>query len=146
MSKKHSRAAISILIFLILVIVVVNLFKVLRTSVSLAILRDNANFYNEWSVQTEEITEKYNLNEQERQKFYNSEDEVIKFYSNQNILGKCLIITIYVAIIAVLVKLLVKILEFWAIHHCIKAFKKYKYQRNNKPRRAINCQRPRRVS
>lgn len=58
--------------------------KVISTSIQLMILNDNATFYNQQERKTDKMTEDYLANDAKRQEIYNSEDDVIRWFSNQN--------------------------------------------------------------
>lgn len=73
--------------------------KVVDTAVSLIILNDNAQFYNEQPRKTDSMTEDYIENNKLRQEFYNSEDTVIRVYSNMNILLKLFFLFVAVVLL-----------------------------------------------
>jgi len=66
--------------------------EIIRTAGQLLILHDNAAYYNEQPRKTDEMTKKYLENNAERQKIYNSEDVVIRVYSNQHAALKIIIL------------------------------------------------------
>jgi len=55
------------------------------------VLYDNAAFYNEAPRKTDGMTEQYLANQAEREKFYQSEDTVIRVFSNLPTLVKLLV-------------------------------------------------------
>ena len=85
--NKFIRTAIMILTFLALVFGTIDIIKennkIIETSVRLIILNDNAQYYNEQPIKTNEMTQKYRENDKLRQEIYNSEDSLIRFFSNQ---------------------------------------------------------------
>lgn len=62
--------------------------KIVSTGVNLMVLSDNASYYNEQYFKTDEMTRAYEQNHKERMKFYNSDDPVVKGYSNMWTLPK----------------------------------------------------------
>ena len=83
---------VKILTILTLIIGTVNVLavnaEIIKTSVDLLTLKDNAMFYNEQYRKTDAMTEEYRANNAERQKIYNSEDVVVRVFSNQNAIVK----------------------------------------------------------
>lgn len=66
--------------------------KIIKTSVQLIGYHDNAAFYNEQARKTDEMTEEYLENDRLRKEIYNSEDDVIRIFSNQNFVVKTFIL------------------------------------------------------
>lgn len=64
--------------------------KVVVTGLQLIVLRDNASYYNEQYFKTDEMTEAYNQNHAKRQELYNSEDSIVRGYSNLGSITKAL--------------------------------------------------------
>lgn len=64
--------------------------KIAMTGAKLIVLNDNARFYNEQPRKTDDMTAEYNANEAKRQAIYNSEDTVIRVFSNLPTLTKLL--------------------------------------------------------
>lgn len=98
--NKLKRYAINILVLLMLIATLISgtktllntNWKIASTAVHLIVLHDNAQFYNEQYRKTDAMTEAYEANDAERQKFYHSEDPVVRFFSNQHTLVKVLIL------------------------------------------------------
>lgn len=86
--NKQIRKLVNILTILTLIIGSITILqtngKIFRTSVQLFILRDNASFYNEQYRKTDTMTDEYLKNDLDRKAIYNSEDIVIRKFSNQN--------------------------------------------------------------
>lgn len=70
--------------------------KIVETGLSLAVLNDNASYYNQQYRKTDEMTRAYEQNQEQRMEFYNSEDPIIRGYSNMWTLPK--IICLFLAI------------------------------------------------
>ncbi len=91
---KHNRliSIVTIVTLLCLVAgafsVMQNCVKIVKTGFELMILQDNAQFYNEQELKTDNMTEDYDQNDAKRQSIYNSEDIVIRVFSNLPILIK----------------------------------------------------------
>lgn len=100
--------------------------KVISTGVNLMVLHDNASYYNEQHRKTDEMTEMYNRNQEEREKFYKSEDPVIRGYSNLGTLTKLLCLFLAVAMWpgVVLVWLYVLLNIYWRLERKLKRRKR----------------------
>lgn len=102
--SKTKRYAINILVLLMLILTMASgtktllstNYKIVSTASSLIVLHDNAQFYNEQYRKTDAMTEEYLKNQAERENFYQSEDSVIRFFSNQHTLVKVLILVLVV--------------------------------------------------
>lgn len=58
-------------------------YKIAKTGASLMVLNNNAQFYNEQEQKTDAMTENFTAEKKERnEKFYQSEDLLIRVYSN----------------------------------------------------------------
>lgn len=58
-------------------------YKIAKTGASLMVLNDNAQFYNEQARKTDAMTDTFEAEKKERnEKFYQSEDLLIRVYSN----------------------------------------------------------------
>lgn len=64
--------------------------KVVETGANLIVLNDNASYYNEQYFKTDEMTRAYERNQAKRMELYNSEDPIIRGYSNMWALPKLL--------------------------------------------------------
>ncbi len=67
-------------------------WKIVKTGVMLIELNNNATDYNEAQIKTNQMTEEYLENQAEREKFYQSEDTVIRVYSNFPTIVKLLVL------------------------------------------------------
>lgn len=75
--------------------------KVIYTGCSLIVLHDNTDFYNEQSRKTDAMTSEQEKENQERNdNFYQSEDSIIRTYSNMNAFFK--IVLLFLALFAYL--------------------------------------------
>lgn len=113
--KKEAQGILKIFIICSLLVGIVSLemiaLKVLKTAGDLAILNDNARFYNEQSVKTDRMTQEFLKNEAERQKIYNSDDSVVRLYSNSHAIIKFMVL-IVAGMVVVVVPLSVGYLLF----------------------------------
>ena len=100
--------------------------KVISTGANLMVLRDNASYYNEQHRKTDEMTEEYNRNQEEREKFYKSEDPVIRGFSNLGTLTKLLCFFLALAIWpgVVLAWLYVLLNIYWRLERKLKRRKR----------------------
>lgn len=120
------RTLVRLLTILILVVGTISTFQicstVIRTGASLIVLRDNASYYNEQYRKTDEMTDAYNRNHEERQKFYNSEDPIIRGYSNSGTFAKILYLFLAIAMFPgiVLVWLYVIVNIYWELKRELK--------------------------
>ena len=105
--KKFMRIVIIILTFLALVFGTIEIArmsnKIIVTSAKLVILNDNAQFYNEQPRKTDAMTESYLENDALRQEIYNSEDDLVRIFSNQHALVKAVILLLAVAMYPLLI-------------------------------------------
>ena len=94
--QKKLRAIIILMTFVALLLGTVEIIrtsnKIVATSAKLIVLNDNAVFYNEQPIKTDEMTEAYLENHSLRQEIYNSDDMVIRTFSNQNFVVKTAIL------------------------------------------------------
>lgn len=86
--NKSKKFRIENLILLTLVVVSIVVLcisaKITFLSIDMFILRDNANFYNESVVKTDESADYYNDNDAKRQEIYNSDDALVRGFSNMS--------------------------------------------------------------
>ena len=94
--------------------------KIIVTSAKLVILNDNAQFYNEQPRKTDAMTESYLENDALRQEIYNSEDDLVRIFSNQHALVKAVILLLALAMYPLL--LLVWIRQIYMVTY---KFRKY---------------------
>lgn len=95
MGKNRARAMIIVFLFSIIgSITIIGLSaKLVWTCAKLAIINDNIQFYNEAERKTDEMTmEAEELFEFREKEFYNSEDFLVRTFSNLNPLFKILVI------------------------------------------------------
>lgn len=141
--KKTRRFWVNILAILILFIGTIGTMKVsgkiIATSVELFVLNDNAAYYNEQRRKTDAMTEDYNKNHEERQAIYNSEDTVVRVFSNQNILVK-------VAILILAIVAFIMIPYMWGslIRNRISQMRKAEKRRKIRKQASMYRMRPRR--
>lgn len=68
--------------------------KIVTAGVQLIVLRDNASYFNESSIITDGITEAYNENNEMRQEIYQSDDNLVRAFSNMNAFVKLIVFCI----------------------------------------------------
>ncbi len=89
---KEARKLLGFFLFCSLIWGVISMemmsLKIFKTAMNLFVLNDNAQFYNEQPVKTDEMTSSYEKNQKERQLLYNSEDKVVRIYSNSHVIIK----------------------------------------------------------
>ena len=102
--KKPSLTRRTLVIFLTLLILVtgcVSLLqcsaKVVKTGTTLTLIWFSHNQYNEAATKTSQLTQYYNQDEAERKALYNSEDWVVRTYSNCNIVVKIVVLLLAMA-------------------------------------------------
>ena len=95
------RIMVKILTILTLVIGTVTILqtnaKIIKTSGKLLVLHDNAAYYNEQYRNTDEMTEEYLADNAERQKIYNSEDTVVRVFSDSPTIIKMVVLVLALA-------------------------------------------------
>ena len=98
MNKKVVRTLSKILTLLMLVLGTITIIescnKIVGTTFELLVLRDNALYYNSLPIKSEKLNEEYDKNDTKRKEIYNSEDTLIRTFSNQNALVKVCICVI----------------------------------------------------
>ena len=138
--KKFMRIVIIILTFLALVFGTIEIArmsnKIIVTSAKLVILNDNAQFYNEQPRKTDAMTESYLENDALRQEIYNSEDDLVRIFSNQHALVKAVILLLALAMYPLL--LLVWIRQIYMVT--------YKFRKYLNIRRKMKLQKLRKAS
>lgn len=137
--KREARMVMKIFVICSVVVGVVVLevasWKVFKTAVNLSALNSNARFYNEQSIKTDEMSEEYQANQKERQKFYNSDDVLVRFYSNSNVVAKIALWLATVLFLAAVPLSAVYLGFVWLIEKCQVKEKRRRLKR--KTRRAI---------
>lgn len=130
--QKILRAIIALMTFVALLlgtgVIITASNKIIGTSAKLIALHDNASFYNEQVIKTDDMTEGYLENHNERLEIYNSEDVVVRTFSNQNFIVKTAIL--FVALAMYPVMLLVWIFQAkTCIYRVRRKVKRYKQER-----------------
>lgn len=94
--KKSMRTLINLFTLALLLVGIAtchtNNVKIFQTASSLIVLNDNIQFYNEQSRKTDSMTADAEKDFEARRDIYNSEDFVIRVFSNQNAVIKIAII------------------------------------------------------
>lgn len=94
--KKSMRTLINLFTLALLLVGIAtchtNNVKIFQTASSLIVLNDNIQFYNEQSRKTDSMTADAEKDFEARRDIYNSEDFVIRAFSNQNAVIKIAII------------------------------------------------------
>lgn len=95
-------------------------YKIAKTGASLMVLNDNAQFYNEQARKTDAMTDTFEAERKERnEKFYQSEDLLIRVYSNLPALVKLAIWFLSL--------LLMLLIPFFALFIAIREIETEKY-------------------
>lgn len=100
--SKMTRALINIGTLLIMLFGMISIFsisgKVLKTAANLIVLNDNIQYYNEQYRKTDAMTEKaLEYMEERENNYYNSEDSIVRGFSNLNTLFKLFAILVALA-------------------------------------------------
>lgn len=77
--------------------------KIIETGYQLITLSEKAQYYNESINKTDEMTKEYLKNDEERQAIYNSEDTVIRAFSNLPTLFKAIVLLLAILAIPVVI-------------------------------------------
>ena len=117
--NKSKKFRIENLILLTLVVVSIVVLcisaKITFLSIDMFILRDNANFYNESVVKTDESADYYNDNDAKRQEIYNSDDALVRGFSNSNtavkLIGAIVATILFVGIPSAWIYCIVKVMK-----------------------------------
>lgn len=117
--NKSKKFRIENLILLTLVVVSIVLecisAKLTFLSIDMFILRDNANFYNESVLKTDESADYYNDNDAKRQAIYNSDDALVRGFSNSDtavkLIGAIVAAILFVGIPSVWIYFIVKVMK-----------------------------------
>lgn len=113
-------------LFLGSVVIVQNCCKIAKTGMNLMVLNDNIQFYNEQERKTDNMTEEAKYYFSERQKIYDSEDCVVRTFSNLNTVMK---------VIAFLISILmIPMILFMWFYHVLRMV--YRYRKKRAKRRA----------
>lgn len=117
-------------------------YKIAKTGASLMVLNNNAQFYNEQEQKTDAMTENFTAEKKERnEKFYQSEDLLIRVYSNLPALMKLaiwflsLLLMLLIPFAAVFITLREIETEkyFWKRDQIIKERRERKEKRQEQP-------------
>lgn len=104
--RREIRIAVEVLMAIALLIgacqIEMTSIKICETAVKLAIINDNVRLYNEQPFKSDKMTAEYNeLKNLRNEEFYNSEDDLVKFFSNAHLLFKLILIVISVVLMFV---------------------------------------------
>lgn len=103
MRKNSSARILALLLIAITIPVMVIANKILITAINMAIIRQNILFYNEQEVKTSQMTREVEFFFREREeKFYKSDDPLVRGFANLPGLIKALVVTLMIALIAVI--------------------------------------------
>lgn len=105
MRKNSSSARILALLMLIAITIPVMVItnKILITAINMAIIRENILFYNEQEVKTSQMTREVEFFFREREeKFYKSDDPLVRGFANLPGLVKALVVILMIALVAVI--------------------------------------------
>lgn len=105
MRKNSSSARILALLMLIAITIPVMVItnKILITAINMAIIRENILFYNEQEVKTSQMTREVEFFFREREeKFYKSDDPLVRGFANLPGLIKALVVILMIALVAVI--------------------------------------------
>ena len=105
MRKNSSSARILALLMLIAITIPVMVItnKILITAINMAIIRENILFYNEQEVKTSQMTREVEFFFREREeKFYKSDDPLVRGFANLPGLIKALVVVLIIATNAII--------------------------------------------
>lgn len=116
MRKNSSSARILALLMLIAITIPVMVItnKILITAINMAIIRENILFYNEQEVKTSQMTREVEFFFREREeKFYKSDDPLVRGFANLPGLIKSLVVVLLIAINAIIASIWIYIFRWW---------------------------------
>lgn len=132
----NAKPLVKILTILLLVIGTTAVFqtsaKIVKTSVKMIVLRDNASYYNEQYRKTDAMTQEYLQNNEERQKIYNSEDIVVRIFSNQHILVKIVILLCALALFPLIIYMWIVLIVTEIARFMYRSRKKHNRRKSGK--------------
>lgn len=105
MRKNSSSARILALLMVIAITIpmMVIASKMLITAINMAIIRENILFYNEQEIKTSQMTREVEFFFREREeKFYKSDDPLVRGFANLPGLVKALVVILMIALVAVI--------------------------------------------
>lgn len=116
MRKNSSSARILALLMLIAITIPVMVItnKILITAINMAIIRENILFYNEQKVKTSQMTREVEFFFREREeKFYKSDDPLVRGFANLPGLIKSLVVVLLIATNAIIASIWIYIFRWW---------------------------------
>lgn len=116
MRKNSSFARILALLMLIAITIPVMVItnKILITAINMAIIRENILFYNEQEVKTSQMTREVEFFFREREeKFYKSDDPLVRGFANLPGLIKSLVVVLLIATNAIIASIWIYIFRWW---------------------------------
>lgn len=114
--KNSSSARILALLMLIAITIPVMVItnKILITAINMAIIRENILFYNEQEVKTSQMTREVEFFFREREeKFYKSDDPLVRGFANLPGLIKSLVVVLLIATNAIIASIWIYIFRWW---------------------------------
>lgn len=103
MRKNSSARILALLLIAITIPVMVIANKILITAINMAIIRQNILFYNEQEVKTSQMTREVEFFFREREeKFYKSDDPLVRGFANLPGLIKALVVILIIALVAII--------------------------------------------
>lgn len=114
--RNSSSARILALLMLIAITipVMVITIKILITAINMAIIRENILFYNEQEVKTSQMTREVEFFFREREeKFYKSDDPLVRGFANLPGLIKSLVVVLLIATNAIIASIWIYIFRWW---------------------------------
>ena len=116
MRKNSSSARILALLMLIAITIPVMVIanKILITAINMTIIRENILFYNEQEVKTSQMTREVEFFFREREeKFYKSDDPLVRGFANLPGLIKSLVVVLLIATNAIIASIWIYIFRWW---------------------------------
>lgn len=116
MRKNSSSARILALLMLIAITIPVMVIanKILITAINMAIIMENILFYNEQEVKTSQMTREVEFFFREREeKFYKSDDPLVRGFANLPGLIKSLVVVLLIATNAIIASIWIYIFRWW---------------------------------
>lgn len=114
--RNSSSARILALLMLIAITIPVMVItnKILITAINMAIIRENILFYNEQDVKTSQMTREVEFFFREREeKFYKSDDPLVRGFANLPGLIKSLVVVLLIATNAIIASIWIYIFRWW---------------------------------
>ena len=77
------RLVLNVMVILGLIVYICNSVKIYKTALELSVLNDNIRYYQEQSIKTDSMTNEVQIDIEIRENdFYNSNDHIIRWFSN----------------------------------------------------------------